>query len=711
MVAAMLLALTVVIGLGGATASASTNSTLVNFTASGAQQQRFDTDGNALDAHDGMLAQFNGTYYLYGTSYDCGYQWQTNSNFCGFKVYASTDLQHWTDRGFVVPAYSCGDCFRPHVLYDPATRQYVLWTNENTSPSDFRVYTSASPTGPFTQQAVPRLAYSNCGWDFGLFADTDGTAYMIDTDCVSNGLVVQRLTSNYLTSDGNYTVIPFPQQVEAPSMFRRGNTYYITMSYPTCGYCTSTGTGYLTASNPLGPWTGASSSSGNAAWTIQNGQLYANGGGPVTAKTGADWTNYTDSFTTTPLETGTIGSTTYAQSGWLVRADNYGDSYGFLLSNYPYTSANASGYLTFVKFSGGSPVSIDPVALPYAVTPGQSYQVSTTVSGDTFTVAINGTTAATFTDSAYTTGTVGFREFSDESADFSGVSVTSGTTTLLSDNFTGTLAQWNVPQAQQTPTVISSNSCGGQPSFVSELSQTGGGDIYLYGSDLWDAQTNEGLANFFWTPLRFTGGGGIGAISCSATANVALADGSPGAQNPVPDLDQTSGVNEFQTTCPITGSADEVMQTFTAGATGTMRQVDLTTFQETTPTGLTGGAAPGGTPVDQPLTLRLATLNSSGGISQVLATRTYATTDVGWAPENLVFTPDAEVTAGQTYAVVASSPTTGGCYGFAENTGNPYPGGSLFTSSDGGASFTASSSTDLKFYTTLVNADGMRTDR
>jgi hypothetical protein len=45
---------------------------------------------------------------------------------------------HWTDRGFVAPADTCGDCFRPHVIYDQATGKYVLWTNDSsTTPGDF----------------------------------------------------------------------------------------------------------------------------------------------------------------------------------------------------------------------------------------------------------------------------------------------------------------------------------------------------------------------------------------------------------------------------------------------------------------------------------------------------------------------------------------------------------------------------------------------
>jgi hypothetical protein len=158
------------------------NSTIVNFDSSGNQVTLYDTQGNAVDAHDGMIASFGSLYYLYGTSYNCGYIWQSNSNFCGFKVYSSPDLVHWTDQGYVVPPYSCADCFRPHVLYDASTQQYVLWTNDSAAPDQFRVYTSSTPTGVFTQQSTPQLAVP-CGWDFTLFQDpATGAAYILHTN-------------------------------------------------------------------------------------------------------------------------------------------------------------------------------------------------------------------------------------------------------------------------------------------------------------------------------------------------------------------------------------------------------------------------------------------------------------------------------------------------------------------------------------------------
>lgn len=704
-VVAAVAAMTVVgAGVAPQAAHAATGSTIVNFTPSGQQVMRFDTNGNAVDAHDGQIAEFGGTYYLYGTSYNCGYRWGINSDFCGFKVYSSSDLSHWTDRGFVVPAYSCADCFRPHVLYDAATRSYVLWTNDSSAPGDFRVYTSASPTGPFTERTPPTLAYSDCGWDFGLFQDTNGQAYMVNTDCADSddGLVIQQLTADDLTSDGTYAVAHMPGAVEAPSMFERDGRYYITMSDPTCGYCTNTGTGYLTASNPLGPWTGSSQTD---TWNVENGQLHVTGGslgGAIgLAATGTSWTDYDLAFDTTPLETGTAGSGPYAQAGWVIRMDAAGNGYGFLLSNYPYTDAKSSGYLAFVKYSNGNATTVTPTALPFAVVAGQSYHVVSSVSGDTLTVAINGTTVDTVTDSSYTAGTVGFREdgADSESADFDNVAVTAPDgSTLFSDDFSGGLSQWNAPAPAQNPYLISQDSCGGQPSFVSELPKAGGGDIYLYGSDLWDAQRNEGVSNYFWAPLRFDGKGAIGQIACSPEVSLDLAHGHPGSQAPVPGRDQTSGVAGFQVACDIAGGTER-MQTFTTGRSGTLRQVRLTAYQETTPAVVTGAANTLGSPVDAPLTLRLVTLDGQGGIARVLATQTYAIGDVGWSATNLTLSTDTPVKRGQTYAVVASSSATQGCYGIAQNTANPYRGGHAATSTDGGQTFTAAPTTDLKFLT------------
>ena len=114
---------------------------------------RLDTNGNLLDAHDGKLYFFEGKYYFYGTSYNCGFRWRTSnftSPFCGFKSYSSTDLLVWKDEGLLFDATtqywqeSCADtaaCFRPKVLHNPKTGEYIMWMVSIENPP---VFTSQS---------------------------------------------------------------------------------------------------------------------------------------------------------------------------------------------------------------------------------------------------------------------------------------------------------------------------------------------------------------------------------------------------------------------------------------------------------------------------------------------------------------------------------------------------------------------------------------
>lgn len=680
---------------------AASTTTLTNFTDAGKQVARFDTNGNALDAHDGQIAQFGNTYYLYGTSYDCGYQYTINSNFCGFKVYSSPDLTHWTDRGYVALPRSCQYCFRPHVLYNSQTHQYVLWVNDGSVAQGYRVFTNAQPTGLFTEQNLPHLAVS-CGIDFSLFQDTNGTSYIIHNDaCDGVDLVVEQLTGDYLSTDGKYTRLHLTN-VEAPAMFVRNGTYYITMSDPTCAYCTHTGTGYLTADSPLGQWHGAPGQP--QAWQVANGRLTATGGGLGVSNAGADWTDYTFAADVAPANTGSTGGVSYAQAGLAFRTDDSGNGYAFLLSNYPYSSAAAGGYVAFVKLSNGSASLVSSAALPFKVVGGQSYHVVVGVSGSTFTATVNGTLADTVTDGGVASGKVGFLENDSdhESATFDNVTVTAPNgSTLLADNFgSGTLTAWDPPTVNKSIN-ISPDSCGGQPSFVSALRGQHGQTVYLYGSDLWNAHRNEGEANFFWSPLRFDATGAIEPIQCSPTSTVGLADVGHGQQATVPGPDQSSGAANFSLSCTVAGS-NQVMQTFTAGHSGTLRELHLTAYQETTPVDRDGALPPDeGSEPNAPLTLTLATLNASGGVDKTLATQSYGTNIVGFAPEDVVMSPNVSLTAGRTYAVVASSTTTTGCFGVATNDANPYRGGRAATSTDGGTTFTAQAARDLKFLTVM----------
>jgi hypothetical protein len=654
------------------TARAAVDTDLTNFDPAGNQVVRFDTDGNAVDAHDGAITRFGGTYYLYGTSYDCGYQWQYNTTFCGFKVYSSPDLAHWTDRGYVVPPRDCRYCFRPHVVHDAATHRYVMWVNDQDAADRFRVYTSARPTGPFTEQPVPDLPdQTHCTADLDVFVDDDGAGYLV---CSNAGwhIAVIKLTSDYLRAAGPYDITGVTR-VEAPSLFKRNGVYYLTMSDPNCGYCTGTGTSYLTASSPLGPW------HGRDAWTAEDGALVARGGLYGLSQEGEDWTDYTFSFDVAPLPTATG---TAAQAGFAVRMNTDDHGYLFLLNG----AASGKGTLSVLRRAGATTAShVVPLAEP--IVAGEWHHVSVTAAGSTFTTSIDGVKVDTYTDAAYPVGKVGFREWNGanlESARFDNVQVTSSSgATLLSDDFSGGFSRWVVPTSGVK---ISDNSCGGQPAQVATLPQRHGPPEYLYFSDLWDFHTNEALANFYWQPLSFAADGSIQPLTCANT-RLHLNPGHPGRQRPIPGLDQTSGVTGFRTACDIAGD-ERREQTFTAGRSGRLTSLAVTAFKDGTEEGRVLR-----TPPSDPLTVELR----DG--TRTLWSATVPADAVGWSARDVILHPGVRVTRGHPYALVLGSVTTIGCYGFAFDDQNPYPGGASAVSTDAGATFTPEPGRDLKFHT------------
>ena len=261
----------------------SSNLVITNFDKQGNQIIRYSKVGDAIDAHDGEIALFNGTYYLYGTSYDCGFEWgNKNAPFCGFKVYSSKDMLNWTDRGFLFDAKTevwqtrCNGntygCFRPHVIFNSKTQLYVLWINVYDNVSGYRVFISKTPVGPFTEVAEPKLAVNSNAPAAGLnngdhdtFIDDDGTAYLAYTDWRTKGtIVIEKLSSDYLTGTGEVVTSVTDGQTEAPGMFKRNSIYYVVYSDPNCGYCSGTGTSYKTAKSPLGPWSAGKKISDNS---------------------------------------------------------------------------------------------------------------------------------------------------------------------------------------------------------------------------------------------------------------------------------------------------------------------------------------------------------------------------------------------------------------------------------------------------------------
>ncbi|HEY1486248.1 MAG TPA: family 16 glycoside hydrolase, partial [Micromonosporaceae bacterium] len=184
-----------------------------------------------------------------------------------------------------------------------------------------------------------------------------------------------------------------------------------------------------------------------SAWSITGGVLQANGGGVGLLTTGGGWSDYTDTFDTDIID---------GQAGWVVRGRDANDGYVFIL-NASNDTAGTPNTLQEFDLQGGTYTSVGTATLPTALAPGTWHTVSTRVSGTTLTVSLDGAQIATVTMSTYASGTVGFREYAGEEADFRNLRVVdSGGTTLFSNalSTTAALADFAAPGSNVVPSIL-----------------------------------------------------------------------------------------------------------------------------------------------------------------------------------------------------------------------------------------------------------------
>ncbi|MEW1955331.1 hypothetical protein [Terrabacter sp. NPDC080008] len=256
-----------------------------------------------LDMHDGTIVEDNGTFYMYGTQYECGFTWgRANTPFCGFAVRSAPTLAGpwslptllfsptatvkdpaWTlDNGktwnTVCGARGAG-CFNPRMLHRP-DGAWVLWFN---APSDYNTYRQnaywamgcngpmgpcgSSAGAPFGSDHKPTLVPCLNNGDFSIGTDGDKATIV----CSLGSLSQEELTPSWTDGTGNGTkVIKLAgvTSAEGVGIFKRQDgTWQLTYSTPNCGYCsgppmnlsaagpTMVRTGYATAPEMLGPWT------------------------------------------------------------------------------------------------------------------------------------------------------------------------------------------------------------------------------------------------------------------------------------------------------------------------------------------------------------------------------------------------------------------------------------------------------------------------
>lgn len=246
------------------------------------------------DLHDGMIAKVGSVYHLYGTQYGCGFTWATsNTPWCGFGVatsdspngpwsqprllFSPTDTDPYTGHDFRWLCGSTGQgCFNPRMIrrsgWGADDGVYILWFNApkaltGGASSAYYVMGCNGPQGPCGTAAGPpngsthRPALNQCSsanGDFALTHDDTGAAIVCTKGGTAQSLSIERLSSWGSDGTGTGTTdLAGLHQVESPGVYRdpATGTWIGTYSDPNCGYCTGTGTGYMTAPALLGPWT------------------------------------------------------------------------------------------------------------------------------------------------------------------------------------------------------------------------------------------------------------------------------------------------------------------------------------------------------------------------------------------------------------------------------------------------------------------------
>lgn len=203
---------------------------------------RVDSTGQILNAHDGSVLFFNGTYFLYGTVYEnctqegtqceapCGYAPNT------FALYTSPDLQAWTlqSRDILINMTQDNarvDYWMPVVNYNPTTARFVMqyWSGRCgfVRPcADIAV--ADSPFGPF-QMLPPLDVTATPSSQMGFFVDDNGDGYVRYNTGAPQHHVVQKLSPDWLSTTAEYAIVFWKTSfawMEGGGVFKRGALWY-----------------------------------------------------------------------------------------------------------------------------------------------------------------------------------------------------------------------------------------------------------------------------------------------------------------------------------------------------------------------------------------------------------------------------------------------------------------------------------------------------
>lgn len=200
-----------------------------------------DTKGERIQAHGGAVYFEDGVYYWYGENKEHTdgkngiWTW-------GIKVYASTDLMNWEDRGYLIPPvlddpnsalFPTKRVDRPHILKCEKTGKYVCWIKLSGPEAAFTVWQADKLLGPYEMVENLYNPGGHKAGDFDLAADPQTGKGYLYFDADHSSMLCMELSEDYLHAEReaakSYADLTPPFTREAPALFEKdGKKYMLT---------------------------------------------------------------------------------------------------------------------------------------------------------------------------------------------------------------------------------------------------------------------------------------------------------------------------------------------------------------------------------------------------------------------------------------------------------------------------------------------------
>lgn len=208
-----------------------------------------DTAGKRIQAHGACVYYENGTYYWLGENKEFTDGKNKKIWTWGIRMYTSTDLYNWEDRGLIVQPelknkksvlHPSRKMDRPHLLYNARKKEYVLWLKYFDKGCHFTVLTASRIEGPYTIVKEVLRPYGRKPGDYDLAVDeTTGQGYLY-CEVDHTDVIAAKLNADYTDVIGEPSVI---YRGYKPPLSREGVTH---MAYNGKHYIVTSGMmGYI----------------------------------------------------------------------------------------------------------------------------------------------------------------------------------------------------------------------------------------------------------------------------------------------------------------------------------------------------------------------------------------------------------------------------------------------------------------------------------